>query len=157
MNIDFKIMIKETNKGDLCNNILCSLPEWFGIEQAIINYTNDIANMITFVAIQDDTEVGFISLNEHNNNNAEIHVMGILPTYHRQGIGHKLVKKAEDYLKDKGIKYFTVKTLSPTRECEEYKKTRLFYKSVGFVDLEEFKTLWGEDNPCLMMIKSFLS
>jgi ribosomal protein S18 acetylase RimI-like enzyme len=157
MSIDLILKIKEFNKEELCNNILRSLPEWFGIEEAIVNYTNEISDMTTLVAIQNDIEVGFISLNEHNNNSAEIHVMGILPANHRQGIGHKLVKRAEDYLKEKGIKFFTVKTLSPSRECEEYRKTRLFYKSVGFVELEEFKTLWGEENPCLMMIKPLSS
>ena len=82
--------------------------------------------------------------------------MGILPDYHRQGIGQKLIQTAESYAKKGNFKFLTVKTLSPKRESAEYKKTRLFYKSVGFIELEEFETLWGKDNPCLMMIKPII-
>ncbi|MFA6119201.1 MAG: hypothetical protein WCT85_06020 [Parachlamydiales bacterium] len=47
----------------------------------------------------------------------------------------------------------TVKTLSPSADDENYAKTRAFYLSMGFYPLEEFKTLWDENNPCLFMIK----
>ncbi|MBC7456865.1 MAG: hypothetical protein H7235_01205, partial [Bdellovibrionaceae bacterium] len=46
-----------------------------------------------------------------------------------------------------------VKTLSEARAHENYEKTRKFYLKSGFVPIEEFKTLWGEHNPCLMLIK----
>ena len=34
-----------------------------------------------------------------------------------------------------------------------YDKTRKFYLKYGFTPVEEFKSLWGEHNPCLMMVK----
>jgi len=33
------------NKAELCNHVLRSLPAWFGIESAIVDYVNDIAPM----------------------------------------------------------------------------------------------------------------
>lgn len=31
--------------------------------------------------------------------------------------------------------------------------TRKFYEKCGFVPFDEFLTLWGDDNPCLYMLK----
>lgn len=151
-----EIIINEIQdkKSEVCNTILRSLPHWFGIEQAIVDYVDDVSSMPTFVANNGDEIIGFLSLKIHNEFSAEIHIMGILESFHRKGIGRLLVREAESFLKKRGYKFFSVKTLSPTRECNEYEKTRKFYLSVGFYPLEEFKTLWGEDNPCLMLIKS---
>ena len=46
-----------------------------------------------------------------------------------------------------------VKTLSESHPDAGYAKTRAFYRAMGFHPLEEFKTLWGEANPCLLMVK----
>ena len=35
-----------------------------------------------------------------------------------------------------------------------YELTRRFYRSYGFVELEEFADLWGSANPALQMIKT---
>lgn len=147
-----------TGKGQLCDRILRSLPKWFGIESAIANYTRDVELMPTFVAECSSGEAAaFLSLNFHNEINAEIHVMAVLREYHGAGLGTALVKAAEEYARKRGARYVTVKTLSPARPNPEYDMTRRFYQSVGFLPLEEFKTLWGEANPCLLMIKTIRS
>lgn len=143
----------EDGKGKICNEILRALPEWFGIESAIVQYVKDVENMEMYIAKSNDQVVGFISMNKHNKYTAEIHVMGILKEFHKKGIGKRLVELVEKELKNNGFEFFTVKTLSPSRENEEYRRTRLFYESMGFKPLEEFKTLWGEVNPCLLMGK----
>ncbi len=144
----------EESKSKNCERILRALPGWFGIESAIIDYVKDVQAMPMLVAYNKSEVVGFLSLNLHNEFTAEIHVMGILPSHHRLGIGRHLVKHAEDYLKYKNFAYLTVKTLSESRPNKEYDQTRKFYYNVGFLPVEEFKTLWGEDNPCLLMIRS---
>jgi ribosomal protein S18 acetylase RimI-like enzyme len=48
-----------------------------------------------------------------------------------------------------------VKTLGPSRPDEHYAKTRAFYEALGFRPLEEFKQIWDENNPCLVMVKRF--
>lgn len=141
-------------KSKICNDILRSLPEWFGIESAIIDYVNDVKEMDTWVAKINDIPVGFISINKHNQSTAEIHVMGILETYHNQKIGSKLVSAASNTLATDGFTYLSVKTLSESREDANYAKTRKFYLKNGFLPVEEFKTLWGEENPCLFLIKN---
>lgn len=57
-------------------------------------------------------------------------------------------------LAEQNFKYLTVKTLSDLRADENYEKTKQFYLAMGFSPVEVFKTLWGEHNPCLLMIKS---
>lgn len=149
-----KISELKENKGAVCEKILRSLPEWFGIETAILDYISDAARMLTLVAENEAQEkIGFLTLNFHNEFSCEVHVMGVLPDFHGRGIGSALIKEAEAVLARKGTRFLTVKTLSPSRESSDYQKTRLFYESKGFLPLEEFKTLWGEDNPCLLMIK----
>jgi ribosomal protein S18 acetylase RimI-like enzyme len=140
-------------KSEVCEKILRSLPQWFGIESAIIDYIKDVQAMEIWVAIDSDV-VGFISLNKHNKHTAEIHVMGLLPEYHGKKIGSELIQSAEESLNSQGFKFLTVKTLSENRPDENYDKTRKFYLNYGFIPVEEFKTLWGEHNPCLMMAKA---
>lgn len=143
----------EDRKGDICDEILRVLPEWFGIESAIVQYVKDVEKMDMYIAKSNDQIIGFISINKHNKYTAEIHVMGIMKEFHKKGIGKRLIELVEKELENNGFEFFIVKTLSPLQENEEYKRTRLFYESMGFRPLEEFKTLWGEANPCLLMGK----
>ena len=91
--------------------------------------------------------IGFISLTLHNDSTAEIYVMGVQPSHHHKGIGNALLEHCENYLVNRGFHFLTVKTVSPSRECENYAKTRKFYEAMGFHPLEELKTPWGEANP----------
>ena len=152
-----KIIEIFSQKDNVCEKILRSLPKWFGIESAILDYIKDVQSMPMLVAKDYDKIIGFLSLNLHNSKTAEIHVIGIDQSYHRQKIGTALVSAAEDYLKNRNFQFITVKTLSESSPNEEYSRTRNFYLAMGFVPLEEFKTLWGEHNPCLFLVKQIES
>jgi ribosomal protein S18 acetylase RimI-like enzyme len=145
-----------TGKGQICNDLLRRLPLWFGIESAIQDYVADVEAMPTFAAFASDSEqaIGFVALNPHNEFTAEVHVMAVHPDFHRQGVGRLLLTAVEDNLRQKKFEFLSVKTLSPSRPNREYDLTRKFYLSLGFRPVEEFKTLWGEANPCWLMIKS---
>jgi ribosomal protein S18 acetylase RimI-like enzyme len=114
----------------------------------------DIERLPTFLAKVNGQVMGFITIKEHNEYSAEIHIIGVHPGAHRKGIGQALICAAEKDLQERGFEYLQVKTLSSAHPDENYAKTRAFYLSVGFRPLEEFKSLWGEANPCLQMIKS---
>jgi ribosomal protein S18 acetylase RimI-like enzyme len=136
-----------------CEKILRSLPEWFGIESAIVSYTEDIKNMDTYISIENNDISGFITINIHNKYSAEIQVLAIYRDYHKKGIGSKLIEHTESVLKNKDIEYLQVKTLSDSHPDDNYRLTRNFYLKNNFRPLEELKDLWGKDNPCLIMIK----
>jgi hypothetical protein len=61
----------ESGQSIICNDILRSLPEWFGIEEAIQNYVREVASLQTFVAKDTGVAVGFISLKAHTQFAAE--------------------------------------------------------------------------------------
>jgi len=141
------------DKGLVCSNILHALPEWFQIEKSIQDYALQAEKLPTFAAKMDNKIVGFLTLKIHTSSAAEISVMGVVKEHQRKGIGKALLEKSEEYLRKKGFKFLTVKTLSPSIEDENYAKTRRFYQANGFFPLEEFKTIWDENNPCLYMVK----
>jgi ribosomal protein S18 acetylase RimI-like enzyme len=138
----------------VCEPILRSLPDWFGIEQASQQYVRDVEAYPTLLAGINDQAVGFLTLVEHSAFAAEIHVMAVLEAYHRQGVGRALVNAAEAYLRERQFEFLQVKTLSARHPDEGYALTRAFYLSMGFRPLEEFPTLWGPQNPCLQLIKA---
>ncbi len=142
------------NQSAVCEPILRSLPLWFGIEEAVVEYVRAIEHLPTFLASADGRIVGFISLKEHFAESAEILVMGIRCEYHHQGLGRALVERAEEWLRARGAEYLQVKTLSPTRLNAEYARTRAFYRAMGFRPLEEFPLFWDEANPCLLLVKA---
>lgn len=148
-------LIKEVTdgKGKICNDLLRSLPLWFGIEEAIQNYVKEVESMPMLAAFDGARVVGFYSLNFHNAFTAEIHVMAVHPEFHRRGLGRELQARAEEFLKKKNFEFMSVKTIASSKPNREYALTRKFYEAMEFRPVEEFKTLWGEANPCLLMIK----
>ena len=83
----------------------------------------------------------------------ELYVLGIFQKYHRRGFGKLLMKYIVNDLKEKGIRYLEVKTLAESAESLAYHKTRSFYLNEGFIPLDVLNNEWGEENPCLIMIK----
>ncbi len=139
--------------ASVCEPILRALPDWFGIEEAIVHYVEAIEGLPTFTAVVDGHVAGFISVKRHNDYSAEMYVLGVRPENHRRGIGRALVERVESWLHDEGVEFLQVKTVGPSRPCPSYDRTRAFYEAMGFRPLEEFKTLWNEANPCLVMVK----
>lgn len=140
-------------KGEICEKILRSLPDWFGIEEAVVHYGQEINRLPTFLAYKGENLIGFVSIRQHFPCSAEVYVMAVRQETHRSGVGRALMQAAERWLRSQGVAYLQVKTLSPARESEHYDRTRAFYWKMGFEPLEEFKTLWGEQNPCLLFVK----
>jgi len=147
-------LIRPIKDGEykFCEKILRSLPEWFGIEEAILDYVKDIQSMDTRIAENNNEIVGFITIKHHTEISAELQVMAVKPKFHRQRYGSQLVEDAEKSLRNKSVEFFQVKTLAPFHPDPNYAKTRKFYEHLGFKHLEE-NNLWGEKNPCLIMVK----
>ncbi len=137
-------------RSDLCRSVLEALPEWFGIEEAVRRYIREVADLPTFASGSD----GFLSLKLHTDAAAEIYVMGVRPPNQGQGLGTALVEAAEGFLREREVEFLQVKTLGPSQPDEGYARTRHFYETCGFQPLEETTEIWGEANPCLIMVKS---
>ncbi|MCK5811905.1 MAG: GNAT family N-acetyltransferase [Clostridiales bacterium] len=148
--------VRETNpsrKSVVCDKILRTLPEWFGIESAIVEY-NQKVKQLDFIKIKYQQEViGFCAYQVNYGINCDLYVLGIYRDFHRFGIGSKLIEYINDEVKKQEVKYLSVKTLSDKHVDSYYERTRNFYIKNGFYPFEEFKDLWGKENPCLLMIK----
>jgi GNAT superfamily N-acetyltransferase len=142
-------IVEPAERSRTCDRILRSLPEWFGIAEAIDAYVREVAALRTLAC----EDAGFLALKTHSPYAAEIHVMGVLRERQGQGIGTALVDDAEERLRREGVEYLQVKTLGPSRPSAHYERTRAFYEKVGFRPLEEIHGLWSEGNPCLVMVK----
>jgi GNAT superfamily N-acetyltransferase len=138
---------------DRCREILCSLPDWFGIEASNRAYIQSLSVLPGAVALIDDRIVGFIALAEHNRYSFEIHVLAVDLSLHRRGIGKALIDWAEDQCKGRGAHWLHVKTRGPLTPDPQYEKTRHFYIACGFEALFETLDLWGPDNSALIMVK----
>ena len=152
--IQYKYILDNNLKGNICSMVLNSLPNWFGIEESTKDYINKSKDMLFYVAYDDKTPVGFVSIKENNPYTAEIFCMGVLEEYHNKKIGTTLLKYIHHHLRRNDFKFLMVKTLGPSYKDPYYKKTRDFYESIGFSPLEEIKEIWGENCPCLIMVKS---
>ena len=139
--------------SSVCVPLLRLNADWFGIEASILNYEREIEHLPTFLAKAGDCPLGFLSLTQHTLHSAEILVMAVHPDAQRGGIGRALVEAAEAYARGLSVEYMQVKTLGPSNPDPGYAKTRAFYEALGFRPMEEFKQIWDEHNPCLILVK----
>jgi len=141
-----------SGQGALAEGILRALPDWFGIESALIDYARAADELPTFVADRGEQTAGFLTLKPTSSHAVEVHVMAVLPGEHRRGVGRALVERAADYARAEGFSLLHVKTLAPSDPDPSYAATRAFYAAVGFLPLEELPQVWGPENPCLLMV-----
>lgn len=140
-------------KEKICSVILRSLPDWFGIEEAIVDYSLKVRELPFFAVLIGGAPAGFAALKVHNPYTAEVFVIGVHEAHHRQGLGRELILACQEYCQSLNLEFLTVKTLDQSRASPSYEKTRQFYLALGFRPLEVFPTLWDESNPCLFMAK----
>jgi ribosomal protein S18 acetylase RimI-like enzyme len=133
--------------------LLRGLPEWFGIEQALLDYVEHAHTLPTTVALDRGEVLGACVVRRHNPLAAEIELLAVQRDRHRQGIGRLLVEQVAGALSADGVKLLQVKTFGPSGESAEYERTRAFYEAVGFIPLEELQQIWGPQNPCLILVR----
>ena len=69
----------------------------------------------------------------------------------RRGIGTKLFDAVKQYARRAGYSFLQVKTVQMGK-YEDYDRTNLFYRSLGFKEFEVFPDLWDEANPCQIYV-----
>jgi GNAT superfamily N-acetyltransferase len=77
--------------GEVAEQVLRALPEWFGLDEPLRAYVHDASTLQTLVARATRGAVGFLTFKPQTVAAAEIIVMGVLPNWHRCGIGRSLV------------------------------------------------------------------
>lgn len=123
----------------LCRKITADLPEYFGLPEANEHYAVGVQTRINLAAMVGSDYIGLISIDFPYPSNANIYWMGILRSFHTQGIGKTLAYEAFKYAKNNNAKTITVETLAPFESDENYLKTYKFYQSLGFSPLFNLK------------------
>lgn len=144
-------LLKDEEKKQV-REILEALPDWFGIPEALDEYVRESRKLPIIGCLEDHRVLGFLTMKETSKETLEIYVMGVLPMYHGKGIGRDMMDMMFRYAKEHGYRYLQVKTLSPEVNDPGYLGSYVFYRTMGFHDVEVLP-LWDEHNPCLLMIQ----
>lgn len=145
-------IVDADTKQTLVLRILGALPDWFGIPESTAQYGTDSRDLPCFTVENAGQAIGFVCVKQTSECAAEVHVMGVLPAYHRQGIGRVLIAACEAYCREQNLPILHVKTLDNRVGNESYLKTYAFYRAMAFLPLEVLP-LWDEQNPCLLLVK----
>jgi GNAT superfamily N-acetyltransferase len=137
-----------------CANLIAALPDWFGIPESNASYLRNLGKLPSWLAMCEGKVVGAATLEEHFPGSFEIHFMAVHPSYHRQGIGRRLVEQLEAEARRRNGRWLHVKTLAPSHPDPFYARTRAFYFALGFTSLFESSAFWGLGNPCVILIKT---
>jgi GNAT superfamily N-acetyltransferase len=89
--------------------VLRTLPAWFGIEDALRMYAADSATRPTFAAQLGGEIIGFVTLTRHFPQAWEVHCMAVAAARRHQGIGSRLLRHAEQYVRTEGGRFLQVK------------------------------------------------
>lgn len=134
-------------KQRIAREILEALTDWFEVEETREAYIRESGGQIFYAAGENGRECGFLCLKETGKSTVELAVMGVKKEYHRSGVGRTLFAASREYAAKAGYAFMQVKTVEMGR-YEDYDRTNLFYRSLGFQEFEVFPTLWDEANPC---------
>jgi len=135
------------------DRVLRSLPDWFGIEDAIVDYVEKAATLDSYLAIDENgLTIGVALITRHFEESAELTLVAVHARHRSTGVGRELIQSAELALQEDGCRFLEVHTVGPSFEHPGYAATRAFYAAVGFSPVHEFTGLdW--DGPTLIMIK----
>jgi len=132
--------------------VLRALPDWFGVEAAIVSYAANEADFESYLAVDDGHVVGVALVRRHFPESAELHLIAVDPGDHNRGLGRALVREIELDLVKTGAQLLEVHTVGPSHEDVFYARTRGFYRHLGFVPLQEFDRIdWA--GPTLVLVK----
>lgn len=137
-----------------CEEILRSVPEWFGIEEALLEYAANTVKLPTFVIRDNVRALGFVSLRQHFAQAWEIDCIAVHATARNKGLGTLVLRRAERWLVAQGARFLQVKTIAAASPNPHYAQTRAYYERMGFTAIEVFPELWHPRNPCLQMLKA---
>lgn len=133
--------------------LLASVPEWFGRPESNAEYVDAARSMETWSVRDAQRQVLGVTLTDrHFPHSIEVHLMVVDRAVHGSGIGTAMLNAIEDDAVRRGVRLLEVKTLGDSHPDVHYAHTRRFYEKCGFLPLEE-TDLWGEDTPCLIMVK----
>lgn len=149
--IQVKEILDSNLKQTIARGVLEALPEWFGTLDAREQYITESADQVFFGVINRNQPIGFLTLKVTGAATVELHVLGVLKEYQRQGTGRLLIDAAKQWAVEHHYAFLQVKTVQMGK-YPEYDQTNRFYLAMGFQEFEVFPTLWDAWNPCQIYV-----
>ena len=147
-----RIVIERRQDPVAVDRIIRSLPDWFGIEEAVLDYVEDSAHLDSFLAVVGGKITGIALANHHFPESAELALIAVQANSRGTGIGTALVDAVEETLITDGCQLLQVHTVGSSFDNDAYAQTRAFYRRSGFLPLQEFNQIdW--DGPTLVLVK----
>ena len=125
-----------------CVAVAETLTEWFNDYARGEAIPTDLRHQHGFLAESDGQIVAFITLFVCDGR-LNISWIAVRKDCHRQGVGRKLIARAEQAVADMGLTELATWTLGDGVEYEPYERTRAFYVKCGFRVYQRSQT----DNP----------
>jgi ribosomal protein S18 acetylase RimI-like enzyme len=133
-----------------CDEIIRSLPDWFGNDAGIAECAAAVRSQPGLVEVVDSEVAGFLTWKHHHVASAEITWLAVHAANRGRGIGTALVEQLAGSLQP--ARFLLVKTLSAACDYEPYETTRAFYRGRGFAELMELD-IWGPENPATLFVR----
>ena len=152
MEIVVRLLEGTAEKKAAARQVLEALPAWFAYSAPRERYIEEAGDQAVFAAFGPAGLLGILAMEPCTQSSAEIAVMGVLPQFHRQGVGRRLVEACQTACRQRGMEFLLVKTLDEANPDPGYAKTRAFYRAMGFRPLKRLPELWGPADPCLAMV-----
>jgi ribosomal protein S18 acetylase RimI-like enzyme len=138
----------ERDDASACDAIIAGLPDFFGLESGIEACAQAVRSEPGYVAVEGDTVVGFLTVEDPFPFSAEISWMAVERSHRGAGIGTALVERLAADQAARGTALLLVMT---SGDAEEYEPTRGFYVARGFRSAKTFPGWWEADLPLLLV------
>lgn len=140
-----------------CDAVIASLPYFFGDPQGVEDCARAVRTQEGVVATSDGAPIGFLTIERHTPESAEITWMAVQASHRHAGVGRALIDAACERLRHDGVRMLCVLTLGssvPEDVDDSYEGTRRFYRAMGFVPLRELELRGWNDAYALMLVRA---
>jgi GNAT superfamily N-acetyltransferase len=140
--------------GPACDEVILSLPTFFGHERGRRDCASAVRTQRGWVASDGDEVVGFLTVAPSTDETLEITWMAVRQGRRRQGTGRLLIERLVGET-GKPLVVLTAGPSSPEPAADpedNYEGTRAFYKRMGFIPAKEL-TPAGWDQPALVLVR----
>ncbi len=133
-----------------CDDIVASLPDWFGLDEGIRDCARDVRTQPGLVCERDQRVVGFLTYTQRTPAVSEITWIAVHANNRNRGMGTALVDELITRLSATTVRLLLVQTLSDREDPgPEYAATRAFYLARGFRPAAELEGT--PENPMQLM------
>lgn len=112
MEIVVRLLKGPAEKKAAARQVLEALPAWFAYSAPRERYIEEAGDQAVFAAFGPAGLLGILAMEPCTQSSAEIAVMGVLPQFHRQGVGRRLVEACQTTCRQRGMEFLLVKTSS---------------------------------------------